>query len=1084
MTDTPSLLTISTLLRWSDSFITIDRAFDLPQIWTLPRLLSRVFLSRINDIHALSNTRLIPEAGSPELFARVYTMTLLEFFSCYPNNDDPTWLQSIIAIYREYSADPINTMQQISSYITDPEMQTLADTMDSSLQLTQSRAAVDDRGQLVVYQPPPSNHTVNWDEIPLEEEHIPGISYTPRRLPDPPAFRLRTPNLHLDLGRNVSIQCPDGTLISTYDQPNLQPEMQQMGALMQQMAHQLEIQQQALQQTHEQARLAFQQAQMPRPLMSWQNQAYAPEKKMRDRSPSPTPYSHFGRRTPPLAFSQRQSSKESSPFSSSAPTTSRQLDDLHNQSPGKTNFFRKLFSKSPKTPTPVQSPPSSPPKQQIPDMFAYESAQWGSTRPKVESVTDDDDEELAQRNAEMEAMLADAKRQEQELSRTRLNSRHQDLATEYAETMERINAMKRLKEYQEAVHQDNPGSNLFDNNSGPPLVSSAPNPQDARMDPRKRAAAYGPGPARANAPARPWQLDHPEPTKPIKATSTFDLIDQFCDMMNRFGPAEAEHFRSRAAQLYPLTISPPPKPLPNQPPVPGGWPSSPPPTISAPQGRRSQPFPPFPPPAPPPLKPTAPTSMSMAPFQPPPISAPLGSRSSLDALGGNLNIPQPVWNASSATWENAKPAPIWNGQKQVWETGSSNQSLPFFPAGSAPPAATEASPWHASAPPSTALLPWHASAAQHPQPVLSVVLAPPGFQSIFPPLPANPTKKDRYHVSRVQTYLEDAMPLENWLANAFVDVYGYGEQAVCPLWGRHAFPQGSYLNLWFNALSYTDQLNLQVGDGIFHNWEFCLMMLRPTLDERLRTKAENRRKRSDETYPQYLAELYPLLKAAYRTDTEAAIIQRLKRGFDSWDAFHAMSEEYNFQQLENQAHRYERMRGLFGTQTANSRVDSTPSSYLPIGQFRSSNLRIETAPESSAFPARSSYQQTPATAQYKAADPQDFVDPAELHPDMRVGRISVPDHEIDGRAKTVNKRPSARHGGTLTRSYIKAYPRREVVFLNRDCSLCRQLGLSPSDHFNFEHNLYHASAKTYLHANGLPEVDQDSESDSENEWRG
>ncbi|RPA74703.1 hypothetical protein BJ508DRAFT_332774 [Ascobolus immersus RN42] len=314
---------------------------------------------------------------------------------------------------------------------------------------------------------------------------------------------------------------------------------------------------------------------------------------------------------------------------------------------------------------------------------------------------------------------------------------------------------------------------------------------------------------------------------------------------------------------------------------------------------------------------------------------------------------------------------------------------------------------------------------------------------------------------------------------SFVDVYGYGEQAVCPLWGRHAFPQGSYLSLWFNALSYQDQLRLQVGDGIFRNWEYCLMMLRSNLDERLKTKAEGRKKRAEETYPQYLAETYPLLKAAYRTDTEAAIIQRLKAGFDSWDAFHAMSEEYNFQQLENQAHRYERMRGLFG---ALQRPEAVESSYLSIDQARSNALLFESAPESQSYAARSSYQQQPASAAFRAADPVDFVPASDIHPDIMVHRLtSVPDAEVDQRAKTVNKRPSAKDGGALIRSYIKSFPRKEVVFLARDCSICKQAGLQPCDHFHFEHNLYHtATSKTYVHQNGLPEVDQDS--DSENDW--
>ncbi|RPA72747.1 hypothetical protein BJ508DRAFT_334743 [Ascobolus immersus RN42] len=1117
----PSSITISTLLRWTDSFITIDRAFDEPAIWALPRLLSKIFLSRIEHINVIANTRLLPEAAAPELFARIYTMSLLEFLSQTSSAHDPAWLQAILFSYRKFSNDPIQTTNDIVSYLPDSDMLALSSAIQTTYQLPTSRTATDASGSPIRYVPPPPDQPLNFDTLPSEEEDIPGIRYYSRPLPDPPAFSLRRPDLHLDIGRNVSIVCPDGTQISTYDNPPTHPKMANMGAMMQQMIQQIALHQQALTETQEQARLALQQAQQPRHV-SWQIPT-APEMEMRDRTPSPSPYATFGRRTPPLAFQQFRSKESSPSTSSSLHPPPNKFDDLHNQSPIPQFAKIRSFSDLPNTSGTFSSQRWKP----EPKMEQIDADLWGGpSRPKVESVDEDPHAELRRQTEEMEQKLADARRQEQELERSQWNTRHASLADEYVTTMERIRQMQRLKEYKDAVLQptggpDKPPKPLFSSSSESPQdarLYDAPRSAPARRPPgadrpslfnsfnteestNNRSNLFGPRPDNRSAEPRPTvSRPHQSNSQP----STIQMIDQFCDMMNKCGPAEAEHFRARAASLFPLSVSPPP------PQVPGSWPTVDHPT-SAPSGSRSS---------------LPPLSSAPPPGSRSNTSAPIGSRSYPNMMGPQPTtwtteqpIPQgpsaapPIWNGEQQHWQPAPPMPpsnmptappplVPNNPGFSWQppvtAARSVQPLAWTPQQSAQAGNNqtpfghrphEATPWHATAPPMASQLPWHASQAQLPQPMLSVVVAPPGFQSMFPPLPDAPTKRDRYHVSRVQVYQEEVMPLENWLASAYVDVYGYGEQAVCPLWGRHAFPHGSYLHLWFNALSYHDQLLLQVGDGIFRNWEYCLMMLRPNLDERLRTKADGRRKRPDETYPQYLAETYPLLKAVYRTDTEAAIIQRLKGGFDSWDACHAMAEEYNFQQLENQAHRYERMRGLFSGQGRTTTSQTPTSSYLSIEQARSSALPLEQQPvrmsteyDSSSFAAKSSYQQQPANAIYRSADPADFVAPTDLHPDMLLHRLpNVPDDEIDPRAKTVNKRPSTRHGGVSTRSYIKAFPRKEVVFLARECSTCKSQGLKPNDHFNFEHNLYHApQSKTYIHESGLPEVDQDT--DSENEW--
>ncbi|RPA74704.1 hypothetical protein BJ508DRAFT_332775 [Ascobolus immersus RN42] len=634
-----SPITISTLLRWTDSFITIDRAFDEPQIWTLPRLLSRVLLSRIEHVDIISNTRLLPETETPELFARVYTMTLLEFFSENSSPDDPSWLQAILHSYRTYSSDPIQTTTDITSYLPDTDMKGLTDNIETSLSLT-TRTATDAYGSPVRYVPPPRDNSLDWNLLPIDEELIPGIRYFTQPLPDPPVFRLRHPDLQVDIGRNVSVICPDGTQISTYDTA---PELGNINTMMQQMLQQLRLQQQALAETQEQARVAIQHSQNPWHV-TWQL-PYAPEREMADRSPSP--YSLFGRRTPPPAFQQIQPDK-TSPSSSSTSHTLEKFDSLHLQSP-------RL--------RPQKSTPSRKASQRHSSMYQHDAEQWGGSKappPKVESISDDKDEELRRRTEEMEQHLADARRQEQELSRSHLNSRHQSLAEEYAATMERVREMQRIKEYETALHKPNLLSqraaekapvrpSTFANN----LSSNTTNPQDARL----ALNFYHPLVDLDDAPQEPPRrhrpgnfVDRPEPgpskdprtsifsAKPLINTntstpplSTFQMINQFCDMMNKCGPAEAEHFRAKAVTLFPMTVSPPP--------VPGSWPkpettknargltAAPSSSFSAPEGCRND------------LLYSAPQgSRSDLPF-----SAPTESR--------NVSAPTGSWSMPQLSWE-------------------------------------------------------------------------------------------------------------------------------------------------------------------------------------------------------------------------------------------------------------------------------------------------------------------------------------------------------------------------------------------------------------------------------------------------
>lgn len=334
---------------------------------------------------------------------------------------------------------------------------------------------------------------------------------------------------------------------------------------------------------------------------------------------------------------------------------------------------------------------------------------------------------------------------------------------------------------------------------------------------------------------------------------------------------------------------------------------------------------------------------------------------------------------------------------------------------------------------------------------------------------------NKYNPLRIPKFRENETPVENWMMATHSEIIANGKEAVCLLLPRHAFAEGSFMVRSFNALSLPDQCNLTIGRGTWRNWHFWIQNLQDNLDAQLRLKAQVRKKKPNEDFPAYLAETYPLFKAAYRHDPDREIIRCIKTGFHDWNALNSMPEESNFEVLLAQAHQYERIKQLW-QETATTSTQPT-SSYLHVESQKLTPPPNGIAdPESFSFVSRS----RPPFSRNKPLplpDATHFVLSHALDARMAVGRRSVPDDQIDPRAKTVNFQNSTQHGKFM-RSYIRINRdgQAKIVFMKHDCRTCEAEGVSPADHFVFEHNLYHLpKSNTHVHELGLPEIDDDDE---------
>ncbi|RPA80954.1 hypothetical protein BJ508DRAFT_326803 [Ascobolus immersus RN42] len=1096
----PSNEFLSALLAWTDSFLFLDQHLQQPPLWSLGRLLARAFQFRIRHIETLPNSRLVPEAASPDLFHLVYVMAMLNFFAS-DSQENSDWLRSLATSYRTHTPDAIATKDEINRLLPDSQLAILAQEIQQISPPTQ-RQVVGPDGLPAQYHP-----TAPTDPLLLEEhdiEMLETVMYDPRELPPAPVAVRWTAD-SLEVMANVSITLPSGLHIHTYQEPPKDHHLTNM--IHEMMAH--------LRQQQDRINLL----ERPSPNIG------LGEIRMRSTSPGKDkhlpPVDNHPRTPPPIIA-----------ISSSSPSThessrSKKLDRLHNSSP-KMNPSMKTEDQYPPmnslssntrplaqpSPMPYLGQPSRFFDSPAPENRRQRSFNPGKQRPLFQTPpgrgmnslfgdpptggthipTSYQDpfaalDDIAEQNAWTHEGRGDEDDYDEDESPNDNDSTAE--AAQYDAETKRIQEELRLVEQQEREFK----AKLTPRRPKPPASVTSSRAEEAKtnllrakqqlaskqanmeyyrnqlraqdearareeahifaarqsMAKAAEAARSAEEQARTRAQVASQQQqeltnrlhaqDHlgavpPLAPPPMTANAAPTVMDEnWCDgflgKLAASDPQAFENFRAQMAKLCPLTVSPPPG-------------------QSAADASRQ------------------PWMDGRVPLVPPPASmtAPYGSWQPNQQ-------PQPAFTAAAAAFPQNTQLPATN---------------PFavFPG---QPVNNPAAPFVTHQPPVQAQVQWH-----HPSGLPSPVVPPAGWPEPFP-LPSIPRRSnEKYDLHRIPKFNEHQTPLENYLAALYVDVANVGPDKVCPLIGR-SFPAGSYLNFWFNSLHYTDQMLLMVGDQTWRNWQWCFSMLRDNLDEKLQTTAATRIKRSTETFPEYISEIYPLLRAAYRTDTEKKIIQRIKSGFREWNAVLAMPEEHSLQNLITQAHGYERMCVLQPPPSSNASSLPPSSSYLPADQLsmafpathdsdtylsRSQSRQLAAPYDSESYAAKSSYRQNPVN--YKYADPKHFVMPSQLDSRMLVHRRQgVPSDQVDPRAKTVNFRVSAKHGKSM-RSYIRSEPREEVIVMTRDCTICSNANLQPADHFVFEHNLYHevSPAQAYISESGLPERD---DTESENEFR-
>ncbi|RPA76455.1 hypothetical protein BJ508DRAFT_331124 [Ascobolus immersus RN42] len=365
--------------------------------------------------------------------------------------------------------------------------------------------------------------------------------------------------------------------------------------------------------------------------------------------------------------------------------------------------------------------------------------------------------------------------------------------------------------------------------------------------------------------------------------------------------------------------------------------------------------------------------------------------------------------------------------------------------------------------------------------------APDNFVPTFPyddtlPRYNNKMFNDRWDSRRMPVYHESKTTLDSWLTKLHVEIAINGQEAVCPLIGPKGLPEGTFLHRWYNNLNHIDLILLTMGPNPWYNWQYAICSLREHLNPLIRSQAESRVKLPDETYHAYITTRYPLLKAAFPYEPETEIIRRIKTGFIDENAYTFMREQVDIRRLERESLEYEEMRTAMAKNKPLGPQMPT-SSYL-----RASGAYSHPADEDKAqmFVAtrtsyRNKYQQKPATSHNVYPVPADVVRDADLDPAIKKGRRSIPVEQMDPRARTVNMRT---HPDTKVsvRCYIR--DNCQYVCLDRPCSKCQRAGLTPDDHFSFEHNLYHddnANTASTLTMGGNQDFVYQSSSDDESE---
>lgn len=147
----------------------------------------------------------------------------MNFFEYYPSSNDPDWLTTILARFRDAGHDVGGTEQFVGGYYSRDQLTTLDNILLNYTPPLESRICLhSDTSNRDVPILPISPHDPQFQSIStVEMDKSHSIIHTPIALPNIPSVRI-TPQ-SIDVQRNSLVQFANGTVIYTYDQP---PTMQ------------------------------------------------------------------------------------------------------------------------------------------------------------------------------------------------------------------------------------------------------------------------------------------------------------------------------------------------------------------------------------------------------------------------------------------------------------------------------------------------------------------------------------------------------------------------------------------------------------------------------------------------------------------------------------------------------------------------------------------------------------------------------------------------------------------------------------------------------------------------------------------
>ncbi|RPA73316.1 hypothetical protein BJ508DRAFT_334215 [Ascobolus immersus RN42] len=1073
----------NTILQWTDSFLRLDATEGRPIEWLIPRILARAFLCRVSNAQIMPS-QLLPEAVADRLlFVLVYTISMFRFFGVTEGPNDPPWMRAFIHTFELHEDDMPAVIRQLEARFERTPLLTLSETLANDDpnpgRLAILDAVIDDEPMVIdidTIEPlnPIDERFAANDTDTLMYDGT-GPTYIPAPLPPMPVARITSQSI--EIGRNVAISMP-GLQVWSYDTPPPQPPHQAIDNLERQML----LLQQTLANLEQRVKPQF--------------STSIPDTVMYDAPPES--YQIRGA-LPRITLSPPREGvqQDLASVASTNPSLNKQLASLTLSSPQE-------------QPPPIMSQPASPtpsittPRATNPGTGSADMNPGGpsSTAPSTSaaagmssledelaaaaagSITEStpikskpasehgshhsgttDTEVKAESNHSRAATPADLEtnrkiraQQAKEFEEGKLKRLVEENAR-LAEKVARLEATAEERRIQQTIKAQH---ELREQHNARIAAAEAVILEADRLNNTQKTNQLRTSLAnkRMATPAMPGAFD--SDTTPVHTKTTavpFD-VDQTLDLLSKQAPEALDLLRQRLMSERHSPAPPTGRPVRHKlvsddarfAPQ-GGQPDS----RFAPQGGQSLPFDHRH------YSRSAPQGGSEHGF----VRQDSGFRrgSTYDGNGGppppRSGGRQPAAGAGDPGDDPSDDDSDVSDHRSVRSQPKKEKKRRELPG---KPVHVHDHGYSATLPPRRQVTPAYLGR----MPIHSVepdfyedqatCRAPRDFIPTFAYDDTlhrynNKLFNDRWDSRRMPIYHESKTTLDSWLTKLHVEISINGQEAVCPLIGPKGLPEGTFLHRWYNNLNHVDLILLTIGPNPWYNWQYAICSLREHLNPLIRSQAESRTKLPDETYHAYLTTRYPLLKAAFPYEPETEIIRRLKTGFIDENAYTFMREQVDIRKLERESLEYEEMR----TALLKNKPLAPP---LPSSSYLRVSSQPETNQESSAqtfVAARQSfrgskYQQRPAPAHNVYPVPADVVRDADLDPAIKQGRRNIPIEEWDPRARTVNMRQHPE-----TKQMVRCYVRdnRQYVCIDRPCSKCQRQGLTPNDHFSFEHNLYH-----------------------------